>query len=278
VPLPSDFNPEVYLDLNPDVKCAGVDPRNHYLEFGASESRVYRHLAGLPTSEDFKLHSNPQTQRPKYIDHEGIWKWIGENFNVSGLKVLEIGSRAVSSNSLWRKVIPRVDYVGFDIQPGINVDVIGDIHFLSDYFQRETFDLIISFAVFEHVALPWVAAEEITKVLKPGGSIALETHFSFSEHELPWHFFQFNSRGLEVLFSKELGYETIDLGMSSPIVGRFSQEAAPYLRGNLVRDLYCHSAIAAKKVSKVDLPIDWRKIATRLSTDSEYPMESAITE
>ena len=276
--LPSDFDPDVYLELNPDLKIAGVDPESHYLDFGASESRVYRYIAGQPTSDDFKLHSNPQTQKPKYVSHEGIWQWIGENFNVSGLKVLEIGSRAVSSNSLWRNSIPKVDYVGFDIQPGINVDVVGDIHFLSDYFERDTFDLIISFAVFEHVALPWVAAEEITKVLRPGGSVALETHFSFSEHELPWHFFQFNSRGLEVLFSKELGYETIDLGMSTPIVGRFSQEAAPYLRGNLVKDLYCHSAIAAKKVSQVDLPIDWKKIATRLSTESSYPMESGIKE
>lgn len=76
----------------------------------------------------------------------------------------------------------------------------------------------------------------------------------------------------------ELGYETLDLGMSSPIVGRFSQEAAPYLRGKLVRDLYCHSAIAAKKITNVELPLDWKKIAVRLSIDSSYPLESAIRE
>jgi SAM-dependent methyltransferase len=274
--LPEDFDSTAYLFLNPDVEHAGVDPAEHYTNFGASEGRIYRHICGYPSEDDRKLHSNTQTQKPRFIDHEGIWQWLGKNFNRSGLKVLEIGSRAVSSNALWRKVIPLVDYIGFDIQPGINVDVVGDVHFLSDYFEKEEFDLIISFAVFEHVALPWVAAEEITKVLKTGGVTAMETHFSFSEHELPWHFFQYNSRGLENLFCKEMGYETIDLGMSTPIVGRFSQQAAPYLKGKLVRDLYCHSAIASRKISQVELPIDWRKIAKRLSIDSEYPMGSAI--
>lgn len=133
--LPEDFDPFTYLLLNPDVEVAGIDPSIHYSEFGISEGRIYSHLAGHPSSEDLKLHRNILTQRPVFIDHEKIWAYLGKNFNVRGLKVLEIGSRAVSSNSLWRKVIPDVDYIGFDIKPGINVDVVGDVHFLSDYFQ-----------------------------------------------------------------------------------------------------------------------------------------------
>jgi hypothetical protein len=33
------FNPERYLELNPDVKAAGVDPYRHYLQHGAAEGR-----------------------------------------------------------------------------------------------------------------------------------------------------------------------------------------------------------------------------------------------
>ena len=33
------FNPELYLQANPDVRNAGVDPREHFIQFGFSEGR-----------------------------------------------------------------------------------------------------------------------------------------------------------------------------------------------------------------------------------------------
>ena len=36
------FDPSLYLELNPDVKAAGVDPYKHYLEFGINEGRRIR--------------------------------------------------------------------------------------------------------------------------------------------------------------------------------------------------------------------------------------------
>lgn len=40
--LPSDFDPEEYLRMNPDVKEAGIDPGVHYLDFGLKEDRKYK--------------------------------------------------------------------------------------------------------------------------------------------------------------------------------------------------------------------------------------------
>lgn len=40
--LPSDFDPDVYLKLHDDVREAGVDPAQHYMEFGKAEKRPYR--------------------------------------------------------------------------------------------------------------------------------------------------------------------------------------------------------------------------------------------
>ena len=34
-----EFDANVYLELNPDVKEAGVNPYQHYLEFGIKEGR-----------------------------------------------------------------------------------------------------------------------------------------------------------------------------------------------------------------------------------------------
>ncbi|MEE4676798.1 rhamnan synthesis F family protein [Pseudomonas alliivorans] len=39
--LPADFSASDYLRLNPDIAAAGVDPNQHYLEFGQAEGRIY---------------------------------------------------------------------------------------------------------------------------------------------------------------------------------------------------------------------------------------------
>ena len=88
--------------------------------------------------------------------------------------------------------------------------------------------------------MPWIVAQEISKMLKVGGIVLVETHFSFSSHERPWHFFQFSDMALKVLFNKQLGFECIDAGMVNPIIGRFSKYADPYLKFRPVGGLYCH--------------------------------------
>ncbi len=40
--LPPDFDAKDYLDLNPDVRQAGVDPAAHYVNYGHREGRTYK--------------------------------------------------------------------------------------------------------------------------------------------------------------------------------------------------------------------------------------------
>ncbi len=42
LPLPGDFDPARYLELNPDVAAAGADPAAHYRTHGRLEGRRYR--------------------------------------------------------------------------------------------------------------------------------------------------------------------------------------------------------------------------------------------
>lgn len=167
-----------------------------------------------------------------------------------GFRILEIGSREVAGGPPMRGRLSHADYVGFDYYPGPNVDISGDAHRLSQAVQGP-FDVVYCTAVFEHLAMPWVVAEEIAKVLKVGGLVFVETHFSYSSHERPWHFFQFSDMGLRALFSPALGFECVEAAMQNPIVGRFSAYADRYLRFQPVRALYCHSNIVARKVRDV---------------------------
>lgn len=119
--------------------------------------------------------------------------------------------------------------------------------------------------------MPWLVATEIAKLLKVGGTLFVETHFSFSAHERPWNFFQFSDMGLRVLFPEALGFECIEAGMSNPIVGRFSSLADEYLRNQPVSGLYCHSEYLGRKTREV-AGFDWARVKLdQVVAGTKYP-------
>jgi ubiquinone/menaquinone biosynthesis C-methylase UbiE len=208
----------------------------------------------------------------RIASHAKWQAYLYEIGNQPGMKILEVGSREVTGKSAARRAFDKATYVGFDYYPGNNVDVVGDAHKLSSYFAPdEKFDIVYSSACFEHFAMPWVVATEIAKVLKVGGVVFVETHFSYSSHERPWHFFQFSDMALRVLFSGELGFECIEAGVSNPLVGRFSSLADAYLRNQPVAGLYCHSEFLGKKVREV-ANFDWSAVdLPKVVGSTEYP-------
>ena len=232
----------------------------------------FRNLSLLIETRYDKNFLVPDVPMSKKISHQKWQRYLYEIGNKSGMRVLELGSREVTAESNARNEFAKAEYVGFDFYPGNNVDIVGDAHKLSSYFgEQEKFDIIYSSACFEHFAMPWVVATEISKLLKVGGIVFIETHFSYSSHERPWHFFQFSDMALRVLFSEALGFECIEAGLSNPIVGRFSSLADTYLKNKPVVGLYYHSEYPGKKVKDVK-NFDWKKInLTNIVGETKYP-------
>ena len=81
-----------------------------------------------------------------------------------------------------------------------HTDVVGDAHHLP--FRDGTFDRVFAFNVFEHLREPKIAAAEIRRVLKPGGSVAIHTAFLQAVHEAPNHFYNATEFGVREWFSK----------------------------------------------------------------------------
>ena len=212
----------------------------------------------------------------RVVSHQNWRPYLYEIGNKPGMRVLELGSREVICASSARLGFANAEYVGFDYYPGHNVDVVGDAHKLSSYFKEgERFDVVYSIACFEHFAMPWIVAAEIAKVLKVGGLVFVETHFSFSSHERPWHFFQFSDMALKVLFSEALGFECLEAGMSNPIVGRFSSLADTYLKNSPVLGLYCHSEYLGRKVREVK-SFNWEQVdLASVVGETKYPEPKA---
>ncbi|PKO62513.1 MAG: methyltransferase type 11 [Betaproteobacteria bacterium HGW-Betaproteobacteria-18] len=230
-------------------------------------ARIYGFLSTIP----FRFARN-KISKPVNVSHANWIDYLSKTFNKKGLRILEIGSRNVTGTNL-RNRFSNADYVGFDFYAGENVNVVGDAHKLSSYFlNQEKFDLIFSSAVFEHLYMPWVVAVEIKNLLKVGGYVFIETHFSFSSHERPWNFFQFSDMGLRALFNDSLGFELIDSGMSNPISGYFNHNSDHYLKYSPVSELYCHSEIFCKKRCEIK-DFDWSKVdIDGIVGEDRYPM------
>jgi SAM-dependent methyltransferase len=235
----------------------------------------YRTLLRLGSFADSK-YLDPSVPISKTASHSSYLQHLTNLGNRKGMRILEIGSREVTGESDARRRFSNAEYVGFDFYPGPNVDVVGDAHRLSEYFGDQKFDIIYSSAVFEHFAMPWVVAIEIGKILKIGGIIFVETHFSYGSHERPWHFFQFSDMALRVLFNPALGFECIEAGASNPIIGRFSALADDYLKFTPVKGLYCHSGFLGRKTKDVG-DFDWKNVPlNELVGGTKYPAPSSI--
>ncbi len=69
-------------------------------------------------------------------------------------------------------------------------------------YREGIFDAVISKAAFEHLARPWEMADEIYRVLKPGGFVTVDTAFMQPLHGDPYHFFNMTIEGAREIFQR----------------------------------------------------------------------------
>ena len=78
-----------------------------------------------------------------------------------------------------------LEAVGLDIRPSSGVDVLGDAHALP--FGSSSFDGVLSMQVLEHLREPWLAVEEVARILRPGGWFVGSVAFLKPYHQSYFH-------------------------------------------------------------------------------------------
>ena len=102
---------------------------------------------------------------------------------------------------LRSRYLPQV--VNYEVVNYPTTDVLGIGECLP--FKSNSFDAVFSLAVLEHVKDPFKCAQEIERVLKPGGKIYIAVPFLQPFHGYPDHYYNMTMNGLKNLFSEQIG-------------------------------------------------------------------------
>lgn len=100
--------------------------------------------------------------------------WFRDKFlEVSNhLKILDIGSLDNSNKDYNYRLIfnqSNWEYVGLDFEDGKNVDILVDDIYNLIEIDNNSYDVVISGQLFEHLEFFWLTMGEIDRILKPGG-------------------------------------------------------------------------------------------------------------
>jgi len=94
-----------------------------------------------------------------------------------GIRVLDIGSLDVNGSN--RYLFEDCEYIGLDVAPGKNVDVVCIAH---EYNNDNLFDVVISTNALEHDIYHKFTLKKMISLLKSGGLLFFSAANSFKEH------------------------------------------------------------------------------------------------
>ncbi|WP_158275569.1 class I SAM-dependent methyltransferase [Maritimibacter sp. 55A14] len=168
------------------------------------------------------------------------------------------GSINVGASDLYAADGVRI--IAFDIYSSANTDFVADAHAIP--LRDNSVDAVWIQAVLEHVLTPATVADEIWRVLKPGGIVYAETPFLQPVHEAGYDFTRFTESGHRRLFRK---FDLIDCGVvRGP--GTVLFQILRYALGAAFGNRRLGSRIAA--------PFFWLRLFDRLA-DSAHARDAA---
>jgi hypothetical protein len=118
---------------------------------------------------------------------------------------LEVGSKNYGDTQDLRSVFrSRGEYVGADIETGQGVDVALDFtrpfEEIDGQLGGRRFGTIFCLSVMEHCAQPFAMADNLTRLLLPGGKLCISVPFAYQFHAYPSDFWRFTHEGVKILF------------------------------------------------------------------------------
>lgn len=147
---------------------------------------------------------------PFYLNRRALLNELKKQAKEVNGDLLDFGCGAKPYQSLFENT---TSYIGVDIDNYSHNHINENIDFYYDGkilpFENETFNIVFSSEVLEHVTSLNQSLSEINRVLKGNGQILMSLPFCFPEHEMPFDFRRFTINGVNELLN-EFGFEIIN--------------------------------------------------------------------
>jgi SAM-dependent methyltransferase len=129
-------------------------------------------------------------------------------------EILDIGSYDVSGTYKKLFINRNWKYVGLDISPGPNVDIVSKGPY--DFGIEKKFDVVVSGNCLEHVEAPWLWIKEVEKAIKRGGYLCIIMPFNLGEHRFPVDCYRILPDGFKYLLCIQSNFELIESKITNP--------------------------------------------------------------
>ena len=170
--------------------------------------------------------------------------FINRNKSLFKGPFLEVGSHDYGETQALRPVFAgEGEYVGLDMIEGPGVDLTLDLTLPFDQIDAklngQRFGTIFCLSVMEHCAQPFLMAQNMTKLLAPGGRICISVPFAWEFHGYPSDYWRFTHEGVKLLFPDLAFDDSRDVWCTSrpgdfhPLdkqIGRIAYSTKPHFR------------------------------------------------
>jgi SAM-dependent methyltransferase len=146
--------------------------------------------------------------------------------DVAGREVLDVGSLDVNGSLRpFVETLGPARYVGVDIAPGPRVDVVVDASRIVERFGPESFDVVITTEMLEHIRDWQTVVSNLKRVVRPGGLLLVTTRsIGFHYHGYPFDFWRYEPEDMRAIFAD---FEIVALERDTDAPGIFMLARKP---------------------------------------------------
>lgn len=156
----------------------------------------------------FPIRGNMGNGIGKSMSRYYVEEFIQSHRNEISGDIIEIG------RNVYRSEIPQENintYLCLDLEEFPDVDIVADIQCMPQILDK-SFDSIICTQVLEHVPNPFLAINELYRILRPGGALFLTVPFLNNLHMEPYDYWRFTEHSIRLLLNSFASTKVISHG------------------------------------------------------------------